>query len=149
MLKSYGWTDALHAHFAPLAAQGPQPARVVLQHRARFVLMGEEGEMSAETAGRFLHNASTTDLPVVGDWVAVAPQSGDGVSTIHAVLPRHSQFVRKAAGVVEKPQVVAANFDVVLLTTGLDTDFNLRRTERYLPAARRPGCPEKNKNSPA
>ncbi|WP_300578228.1 ribosome small subunit-dependent GTPase A [Phenylobacterium sp.] len=140
MLKSYGWTDALQESFAPFAAQGLAPARVVIQHRARFVLISEDGEISAETAGRFLHNASTTDLPVVGDWVAVAPQSGDGVSTIHAVLPRHSQFVRKAAGVVEKPQVVAANFDVVLLTTGLDTDFNLRRIERYLTAAWRTGA---------
>ncbi|MDP3382115.1 MAG: ribosome small subunit-dependent GTPase A [Phenylobacterium sp.] len=135
MLTSYGWTQALDRDFAPFAREGLVPARVVIQHRARFVLMGEGGEFSAETAGRFLHNASTTDLPVVGDWVAVAQQAGEGVSTIHAVMPRTSQFVRKAAGVVDKPQVVAANFDVVLLATGLDTDFNLRRIERYLTAA--------------
>lgn len=135
MLTPYGWTEALAEAFAPFAAEGLVPARVVIQHRARFVLMGAEGEFSAETAGRFLHNTSTTGLPVVGDWVAVAFKSSDSVSTIHAVLPRRSQFVRKAAGVVDKPQVVAANFDVVLLTTGLDTDFNLRRIERYLTAA--------------
>lgn len=135
VLSPYGWTEALAEAFAPFAAEGLVPARVVIQHRARFVLMGAEGEFSAETAGRFLHNTSTTGLPVVGDWVAVAFKSSDSVSTIHAVLPRRSQFVRKAAGVVDKPQVVAANFDVVLLTTGLDTDFNLRRIERYLTAA--------------
>ena len=135
VLTPYGWTEALAEAFAPFAAEGLVPARVVIQHRARFVLMGAEGEFSAETAGRFLHNTSTTGLPVVGDWVAVAFKSTDSVSTIHAVLPRRSQFVRKAAGVVDKPQVVAANFDVVLLTTGLDTDFNLRRIERYLTAA--------------
>ncbi|MCG9916902.1 MAG: ribosome small subunit-dependent GTPase A [Phenylobacterium sp.] len=135
MLIPYGWTKALAEAFVPFAAEGLVPARVVIQHRARFVLMGAEGEFSAETAGRFLHNTSTTGLPVVGDWVAVAYKSSDSVSTIHAVLPRRSQFVRKAAGVVDKPQVVAANFDVVLLTTGLDTDFNLRRIERYLTAA--------------
>lgn len=135
VLIPYGWTKALAEAFVPFAAEGLVPARVVIQHRARFVLMGAEGEFSAETAGRFLHNTSTTGLPVVGDWVAVAFKSTDSVSTIHAVLPRRSQFVRKAAGVVDKPQVVAANFDVVLLTTGLDTDFNLRRIERYLTAA--------------
>ena len=135
VLIPYGWTKALAEAFVPFAAEGFVPARVVIQHRARFVLMGAEGEFSAETAGRFLHNTSTTGLPVVGDWVAVAFKSTDSVSTIHAVLPRRSQFVRKAAGVVDKPQVVAANFDVVLLTTGLDTDFNLRRIERYLSAA--------------
>ena len=54
----------------------------------------------AAASGRFLHNASATDLPVVGDWVAVTPPQGDGVAIVQAVLPRHSQFVRRAAGSV-------------------------------------------------
>lgn len=140
MLSSYGWTDRLQHEFADHARHGLVAARVIVQHRARYVLMGEAGEFSAEASGRLLHHALATDLPVVGDWVAVTPLAGDGVASIQAVLPRHSQFVRRAAGSVEKPQVVAANFDVVLLTTGLDADFNLRRIERYLTAARRTGA---------
>lgn len=140
MLSSYGWTEGLQHDFDAYAQQGLIPARVVVQHRARYVLMGEAGEYSAEASGRLLHNALAADLPVVGDWVATTPLEGDGVASIQAVLPRHSQFIRKAAGAVDKPQVVAANFDVVLLTTGLDSDFNLRRIERYLTAARRTGA---------
>ncbi|WP_333585942.1 ribosome small subunit-dependent GTPase A [Phenylobacterium sp.] len=140
MLSSYGWNARLQHDFADHARQGLVAARVIVQHRARYVLMGEQGEFSAEAAGRLLHHALATDLPVVGDWVAVTPPPEDGVASIQAVLPRHSQFVRRAAGSVEKPQVVAANFDVVLLTTGLDADFNLRRIERYLTAARHTGA---------
>ncbi|MBA4792476.1 ribosome small subunit-dependent GTPase A [Phenylobacterium sp.] len=140
MLSSYGWTDELQHDFAPYADQGLIPARVAVQHRARYVLIGAAGEFSAEASGRFLHNASATDLPVVGDWVAVTPPQGDGVAIVQAVLPRRSQFVRRAAGTQDKPQVVAANFDVVFLTTGLDADFNLRRIERYLTAAWRTGA---------
>lgn len=61
--------------------------------------------------------------------------SGDDLATIHAVLPRRSAFVRKAAGEVVEAQVAAANVDTVFLVSGLDGDFNLRRVERYLATA--------------
>jgi ribosome biogenesis GTPase len=66
----------------------------------------------------------------VGDWVAL--KTGSSGTTIHAVLPRTSQFIRKAAGRRAEEQVVAANVDTVFLVTGLDGDFNVRRIERYL-----------------
>src|SRR4029077_19270959 len=56
----------------------------------------------------------------------------EGKGTIHAVLPRKSAFVRKSALNETKPQVLAANVDVVFIVAGLDNDFNLRRIERYL-----------------
>ena len=66
----------------------------------------------------------------MGDWVAL--KSGSSGPTIHAVLPRTSQFLRKLAGKRAEEQVVAANVDTVFLVTGLDGDFNVRRVERYL-----------------
>jgi ribosome biogenesis GTPase len=48
------------------------------------------------------------------------------------VLPRRSEFSRKAAGTRADEQVVAANVDTVFLVTGLDGDYNPRRVERYL-----------------
>src|SRR5688500_19150356 len=60
----------------------------------------------------------------------------DGPSAvIHGVLPRSTRFVRPARGPMPEAQVVAANVDLVLLVTGLDHDFNLRRLERYLALA--------------
>lgn len=45
--------------------------------------------------------------------------------------PPHA-FARRAAGRRDEPQPIAANIDTVLLVSGLDGDFNLRRIERYL-----------------
>ena len=51
---------------------------------------------------------------------------------IDAVLPRKSCLTRQAAGLRVEDQALAANVDTVLVVTGLDADFNLRRLERYL-----------------
>ncbi len=51
------------------------------------------------------------------------------------MLPRKSAFIRKAAGTSNDEQVVAANIDTVFLCMSLNSDFNLRRMERYLGVA--------------
>jgi ribosome biogenesis GTPase len=65
----------------------------------------------------------------------VAARPADGAGTIHAVLPRRSAIVRKAAGNPTEAQVVGANIDTVFLVTSLNDDLNLRRLERYLATA--------------
>ena len=57
------------------------------------------------------------------------------MAVIHALLPRKSVFLRKAAGSAKTEQVVAANVDTVFLCMALNNDFNLRRLERYLTVA--------------
>ncbi len=101
----------------------------------------ENGERTAEVSGRLRHSAqSRSDLPAVGDWVAVRADFGASKATIFAVLPRRSAFVRKAAGKEQESQVVAANVDTVFLVTGLDLDFNVRRIERGLMLVRESGA---------
>jgi ribosome biogenesis GTPase len=68
----------------------------------------------------------------VGDWVALQLHNQNTEATIHHLLPRRSQFARKAAGHQTMAQVVAANVDTLFLMAGLDGDFNPRRIERYL-----------------
>ena len=75
---------------------------------------------------------TTAELPVVGDWVVVAPRPDDSSGTITAVLPRHTKFSRKTAWQAAEEQVLAANVDVAFLVTSLNEDLNLRRLERYL-----------------
>ena len=135
MITSFGWSDALQHDFAPLAAQGLSPARVVLQQRGRYGLVTETGEMTGAPSGRLQHEAAPGALPVAGDWVAVQPPQAEGVAVVRHVPPRRTEFVRKAAGTGQAPQVVAANIDLAFLVLGLDEDFNLRRLERYLAAA--------------
>jgi len=105
---------------------------VAVEHRSEYVIYTEHGELRAELAGRLRHG---DEHPAVGDWVAVALRPSEGRATIHAVLPRRSAFTRKVAWAETKPQVVAANVDVVFVVCGLDANYNVRRIERYLTLA--------------
>ena len=60
--------------------------------------------------------------------MAVRLAAGDGQATIEAVLPRTSALIRKASG-ERRPQLLAANIDVVFIMTAPDADLNLPRLE--------------------
>jgi ribosome biogenesis GTPase len=47
------------------------------------------------------------------------------------VVPRRNRLARKAAGDAARPQVLAANVDVLFIVMALDGDVNVRRLERY------------------
>ncbi len=128
-----GWDASVAAAFAPYAEQGMSAARVALEHRNAYVIITAAGELRAEIAGSFRHNAAERDdLPTVGDFVAVSTREHEGRATIHAVLPRRSLFARKVPGSRSALQTIAANIDTVFLVSGLDDNFNVRRIERYL-----------------
>jgi len=132
-LVALGWDAGWDAAFAPQAAQGLEPARVLIEFNHLYASMTADGECRLEHAGRVRHRAmARSELAAVGDWVAVRRAPGSRTGTIEAVLPRRSRFSRKVAGDLTEEQVVAANLDVVFLVMGLDGDYNLRRLERYL-----------------
>jgi ribosome biogenesis GTPase len=136
VLKRYGWSDALQQSFAPHAAEGLVPARVIVQQRGHYEVATETGELTATLAGKFAHDAEEGGYPVAGDWVAVAARASEGAATIKAVLPRTSAFVRRAAGPgMPRGQIAAANADVALLAASLNADLSVRRIERYLATA--------------
>ena len=109
-----------------------------MQHRGAYDVLTELGELRCDVTGRLYDEASSpADLPVVGDWVAVAPRADEQAGTIQALLPRRTKFSRKTAWQAAEEQVLAANIDVVFLVTSLNEDLNLRRLERYLILARR------------
>jgi ribosome biogenesis GTPase len=140
-LHDLGWQSDLAASIEPFRAAGLLPARVVEEHRERYVVLGEQGELRAEVTGRLRFTAdSRFDFPAVGDWVAVEP-AGESSAVIHAVLPRSTVFARKTAGRTTEPQVLAANVDTAWIVTDSDRDFNLRRIERYLALVRESGAP--------
>jgi ribosome biogenesis GTPase len=133
-LASFGWDEQLACDFDSLRAPGAVPARVIAEHRDRYVVRTAQGERAAVLSGRLRHQSRTReDLPATGDWVAV--DEGDGTTSIHAVLPRRSLFRRKAAGDSTEAQVLAANVDVALVAAALPADVNARRIERYLALA--------------
>jgi ribosome biogenesis GTPase len=132
MITNFGWSDALAASFAPFAARGFEPARVVVQQRGQYSLVAQAGELTAQLAGRIIHDSATH--PAVGDWVAISARPAERAATIYAVLPRRTAFTRKQAG-GDAPQIVAANVDVAFLVTSMNAELNPRRLERYLATA--------------
>lgn len=139
MIEAFGWSDAHRAAFAPHAAAGLSPARVVAHHRGLWRLITEAGECVGRLSGRFAAEAKQGEHPVVGDWLAIDRAEAGGDALIHALLPRKSTFSRRAAGGVGV-QVVAANVDIAFLVAGMNNDLNPRRLERYLVAARDSGA---------
>jgi ribosome biogenesis GTPase len=132
-LNSLGWNAQYSHEFERFALQGLSPARVWSDQRHIYTIICEQGELAAEVSGKFrLEAGAKGDFPVVGDWVAVALRYEEGAATIHAVLPRAGLISRRSPGEKTEQQVVAANVDTVVIVSGLDHDFNIRRLERYL-----------------
>lgn len=141
-LIDLGWDEVWAAEFQAVAQMGETPARVSLEHNHVFRVLSPDGETLAELAGKIRHEAaSRSEMPAVGDWVAMRPATAEGARPqIRAILPRRSVFSRKSAGDETKQQVVACNIDTVFLVSGLDQDFNARRIERYLVMSRQSGA---------
>lgn len=132
-LAQFGWNNFFEENFRKYADQGYSVGRVYLESRRSFWLYTKVGEIKADISGKMIYQAeSRSDFPAVGDWVVFRLQEDKSKAIIHAVLPRKSKFSRKVPGSSIKEQIVATNIDTVMLVTGLDNDFNLRRIERYL-----------------
>lgn len=140
LLQQAGWNEGWEEKFLDFAGKGLRPARVLAQHRHSYSLWTAFGDADAEIAGSLLYRAEASDLPVVGDWVAMRQYAPTDLAIITAVLPRKTKFSRKASGSAGEEQVIAANIDLLFIVCGLDHDYNLRRLERYLVAAAQSGA---------
>jgi ribosome biogenesis GTPase len=133
-LAALGWTDELEAAFTTYAERGFEPARVVAEHRGGYYVRSQRGDRLAQARGRLREEELFGGMPAVGDWVAVCDATGERFA-IEAVLPRRTKVSRKTPWLRAEEHILVANVDTVLLVTGLDSDFNPRRLERYLIAA--------------
>jgi ribosome biogenesis GTPase len=137
-LETLGWDDDWKRAFEPFAADGHTPGRVAVQHRGAYDVTTGEGDVRAKVTPRLRRESAVAELPVVGDWVALA---GDEIT---AVLPRRTAFVRRAAADAEsgtvREQVVAANADLVLVTAPLGQDVDRLVLERYVTLALQSGA---------
>jgi ribosome biogenesis GTPase len=105
-------------------------ARIAIDAGVAYVAWLEGGgEVSVRLGGKMLRQARAGQAlrPVVGDWVEVS----DGGLVVE-VKPRRTVLSRKAAGLAEVEQVMAANVDTAFVATSADGDLNERRLERYL-----------------
>ncbi|MBI3869500.1 MAG: ribosome small subunit-dependent GTPase A [Verrucomicrobia bacterium] len=135
-LRALGWDAFFEEAFAPWRERGLIAARVAAQHRGGYELWAVDEALAAEVSGKFRHQApQPSDFPCVGDWVAVEPVVGEDRGIIQAVLPRRTQFSRKAAGQATDQQLLAANIDDAFILESLAMPPNLRRIERFLTLA--------------
>lgn len=132
-LSKLGFNSYFEEKFRPYKDKGYSVGRVSSEHRGMYKLLTENGEISAEVSGklRFLAEEGG-DYPAVGDFVVINPLNGEDKAIIIDILPRRSKFSRKEAGVSTREQIAAANVDYVFLVNALNSDFNIRRLERYL-----------------
>jgi ribosome biogenesis GTPase / thiamine phosphate phosphatase len=136
-LHDLGWSDFFSAQLADLELNSEiAAARVAEENREMYRLLSTEGEFMAEVSGKFRHEVTgRSDFPAVGDWVLASTRKEESRATIHRVLNRKSKFSRKIAGKKTEEQIVAANVDVVFIVSSLNSEFNLRRLERYVALA--------------
>ncbi|WP_320778502.1 ribosome small subunit-dependent GTPase A [Streptomyces sp. CRN 30] len=130
-LSAYGWDAGWADAFAPHAAEGLLPGRVVRVDRGQCDVVTADGTVRADTA----HVTPKDPLRVVctGDWVAVEP-AGDP-RYVRTYLPRRTAFVRSTSSKRSEGQILAANVDHVVVAVSLAAELELARVERFLALA--------------
>ncbi|WP_419854360.1 ribosome small subunit-dependent GTPase A [Candidatus Poriferisodalis sp.] len=90
-------------------------SRVAVEHRGAYELVDDAGAMIGALDAAMRRAARTPfDYPTVGDWVVRTLEARhDRRVAITSVLDRSSLLCRRAAGPHAKPQLVAANADVL------------------------------------
>ncbi|MGI8729864.1 MAG: ribosome small subunit-dependent GTPase A [Solirubrobacteraceae bacterium] len=124
-----GRRPELDAELLALGEPSYIPARVLAQHRGRWLVSRPGKSPPQLVAARGRLRAPGEHAPTTGDWVAL---DDDGL--IAAVLERHGSVVRRAAGSPVAGQVLAANVELVLVVEALP-EPNVRRAERLVALA--------------
>jgi ribosome biogenesis GTPase / thiamine phosphate phosphatase len=136
-LRELGFDDWFQEQMERVVKPDFRPARVVAVDRDRCTVRNENGELAAELTGRLRFSAETSmDIPCVGDWVVVQYHNDETLAIIHDLFPRRTFLRRKAPGKQIEFQMIAANIDVACIVQSCEVDFNIRRLERYLVAAK-------------
>ncbi|MFG3497130.1 ribosome small subunit-dependent GTPase A [Streptomyces sp. NPDC047928] len=132
VLAAYGWDEGWAAEFAPYAAQGLVPGRVVRVDRGQCDVATPAGVIPADT--EFVVPRDPMKVVCTGDWVAVDPEGGDP-RYARTILPRRTAFVRSTSSKRSEGQVLATNIDHIVICVSLAVELDLGRIERFLALA--------------
>lgn len=132
-IETLGFGKWFQDNIDPVDLESFDIARVMAVHKDSYIINNGENDVFAELIGKMVFNSvSPIDYPAVGDWVFATFYDKNTFSIIHNVLPRKSHLKRKTPGKKVDFQLIAANIDVAFIVQSLDTNYNLRRLERYL-----------------
>ncbi|MEW1699572.1 ribosome small subunit-dependent GTPase A [Streptomyces sp. NPDC091278] len=132
MLDAHGWDSGWAESFAPYAAQGLVPGRVVRVDRGQCDVATADGTVRADTA--FVTPHDPLRVICTGDWAAVDPEGADP-RYVRACLPRRTAFARSTSSKRSEGQILAANVDHAVIAVSLAVELDLGRIERFLALA--------------
>ena len=132
-IEKLGFNNWFKDKIEPTISENFKIARVIAVNKNSFVVSTGQKDIYAELTGKFLFNSdSSLDLPAVGDWVYTQLFDDDSLAIINDIIPRKSLLRRKTPGKKIEYQLIAANIDMAVIMQSLDSNYNLRRLERYL-----------------
>ncbi len=132
-IKNLGFNPWFQGKTDPEKLKNFRISRIISVNKDSFVVNNGIKDIFAEVTGKLIFSAdSPLDYPAVGDWVYTQFFDDDSLAIIHEILPRRSLLRRKTAGKQINLQLIAANIDTAFIVQSLDSNFNLRRLERYL-----------------
>ncbi|ATL86217.1 ribosome small subunit-dependent GTPase A [Streptomyces malaysiensis subsp. malaysiensis] len=126
-LTAYGWDDGWADAFAPYAAQGLVPGRVVRVDRGLCDVVTPSGTVRADT--ELVTPRDPMRIVCTGDWAAVDAE-GDP-AYVRTLLPRRTALVRSTSSKRSDGQVLAANADHAVIAVSLAAELDLGRVERF------------------
>lgn len=131
-LDDLGYNDEIEKLRIEHHLENFEIGRVVAEHKERYIVKTEKGELEAEITGNLRFSAKSREaFPAVGDWVSLTIHDS-AFSIIHKILPRFSMISRQAVGQFGELQIIATNIDYAFIILAVDRDFNINRLERYL-----------------
>ncbi|MGM0411515.1 MAG: ribosome small subunit-dependent GTPase A, partial [Bacillota bacterium] len=135
-LKNIGFNDYVEAQFNSIGNTNDKIARISGEYEKIYKIITEYGEKTAEISGNMKYNAKGRfDYPAVGDWVIVKGRKNSDKYIIKKIVPRKTKVSRKVAGKKSEEQIISANMDYIFIMSGLKSDYNVNRLERYLTIA--------------
>ncbi len=130
-LVPYGWDADWATAFAPYAAEGLVPGRVVRVDRGQCDVVTPHGLVRADTA--FVTPHDPLRVICTGDWAAVEPHGTPRY--VRTCLDRRTAFVRSTSSKRSEGQILAANVDHAIVAVSLAVELDLGRIERFLALA--------------
>jgi ribosome biogenesis GTPase len=130
-LATYGWSQTLAAQKQASPFNEYAHGRVVVTHKTCYDVVSESGTFSCELTGNMRYGRSTEEQPCTGDWV-LFQQLDEAHGLIMDMLPREKTLYRLKSGSVSERQPLAAHVDKAFIVQSVDSNFNVRRLERFL-----------------